>query len=72
MMADVVWVLGDIKVVYKNHRYIKVKKDNNELYEGWMRSDFKTHKNVAVFDSRIFTLPDGQEVEMPNTLKELN
>jgi len=40
--------VGQFKLVYTNFRYRDM--TTNERYEGWMRSDFTTHK-LPKFDS---------------------
>ena len=45
---DKVITLGTVQIVYKNYRLRNM--TTNERYEGWMRSDFTTHK-IPAWDS---------------------
>ena len=61
-MTDKVQQIADLEFVYKNWRTVKVKKDANQLYEGWMRSDFRTHYFIEQYDMLIIKQPDGTEI----------
>ena len=61
-MTDKVQQVAGHDLVYKNWRMVKVKKDANQLYEGWMRGDFKTHYLIEQYDMLIIKRPDSTEI----------
>lgn len=61
-MTDKVQQIADLEFVYKNWRTVKAKKDAGQLYEGWMRGDFRPHYFIEQYDMLIIKQPDGTEI----------